>query len=133
MENPFTHSRVVTGESFCNRQQELKDLTYYVQYSQTVLLYSHRRTGKTSLIFELIGKLKKIRPVVRSIYIALYGTLDENDFIAAIFSALSQIESKLEKLLKLASGLNLSIVVDPLTGQPGVSVSISRSERPKYL
>ena len=76
MENPFTHSRVVTGESFCNRQQELKDLTYYVKNNQTVLLYSHRRTGKTSLIFELMGKLKKLRPVVRSIYIDLYGTLD---------------------------------------------------------
>ncbi|MGD9056997.1 MAG: hypothetical protein PVJ41_14330 [Desulfobacterales bacterium] len=133
MENPFTHSRVATGKSFCNRQQELKDLTYYVKNNQTVLLYSHRRTGKTSLIFELMGKLKKMRPVVRSIYIDLYGTLDENDFIATIFSALSQIESKLEKLLKLASGLKLSIVVDPLTGQPSASVSISRSERPKYL
>ena len=31
MDNPFTHSRVVTGESFCNRQQELRDLAYYVQ------------------------------------------------------------------------------------------------------
>ena len=62
MDNPFTHSRVVTGESFCNRRQEIKDLTYYVQNNQTVLLYSHRRTGKTSLIFELMGKLKKMRP-----------------------------------------------------------------------
>jgi AAA+ ATPase superfamily predicted ATPase len=50
MDNPF-----VTGESFCNRQQEIKDLTYYVQNNQTVLLYSHRRTGKTSLIFELMN------------------------------------------------------------------------------
>ena len=133
MDNPFTHSRVVTGEAFCNRQQELKDLTYYVQNNQTVLIYSHRRTGKTSLIFELMGKIKKRRPIVRSIYIDLYGTLDENDFIAAIFSALSQIESKLEKLLKLAAGLRLSVVVDPITGQPTVSVSINRAERPKYL
>lgn len=133
MDNPFTHSRVVTGDSFCNRRQELKDLTYYVQNNQTVLIYSHRRTGKTSLIFELMGKLKKMRPIVRSIYIDLYGTLDENDFIAVIFSAMSQIESKLEKLLKLAAGLKLSAVVDPITGQPTVSVSISRSERPIYL
>ena len=133
MDNPFTHSRVVTGDAFCNRQQELKDLSYYAQNNQTVLIYSHRRTGKTSLIFELMGKLKKMRPIVRSIYIDLYGTLDENDFIAAIFSAMSQIESKLEKLLKLATGLKLSVNVDPMTGQPTVSVSISRSERPKYL
>jgi AAA+ ATPase superfamily predicted ATPase len=55
MDNPFTHSRVVTGDAFCNRQQELKDLAYYVQNNQPVLIYSHRRTGKTSLIFELMG------------------------------------------------------------------------------
>ncbi len=46
---------------------------------------------------------------------------------------MSQIESKLEKLIKLAAGLKLSIVVDPMTGQPAVSVSINRSERPQYL
>ena len=38
MDNPFSHSRVATGESFWNRQQEIKDLTYYVQNNQTVLL-----------------------------------------------------------------------------------------------
>ena len=40
MDNPFTPSRVVTGESFCNRRKELKELSYYVQNNQTVLLYS---------------------------------------------------------------------------------------------
>jgi len=34
MDNPFTHSRIVTGESFCNRQQEIKDLAYWVQNNQ---------------------------------------------------------------------------------------------------
>ena len=133
MDNPFTHSGIVTGEAFCNRSQELKDLLYYVRNSQNVLLYSHRRTGKTSLIYELMGKLTKTRPKIRSVYIDLYGSIDENDFIAAIFSGLAQIESKLEKLLKLASGLKLSGNIDPMTGQPSVSVSMNRNERPKYL
>jgi AAA+ ATPase superfamily predicted ATPase len=133
MENPFTHSGIVTGEAFCNRRQDLKDLLYYVRNSQNVLLYSHRRTGKTSLIYELIGKLNITRPKIRSIYIDLYGSIDENDFIAAIFSGLAQIESKLEKLLKLASGLKLSGSIDAMTGQPSVSVSMGRNEGPKYL
>jgi len=57
MDNPFTPSSVVTGVSFCNRRKELKEHSYYVQNNQTVLLYSHRRTGKTSLIFELMRKI----------------------------------------------------------------------------
>ena len=70
MDNPFTPSRVVTGESFCNRRKELKELSYYVQNNQTVLLYSHRRTGKTSLIFELMGKLNE--------FIILWDSLTPN-------------------------------------------------------
>jgi AAA+ ATPase superfamily predicted ATPase len=110
MDTPFTPSKGVTGQSFCNRRKEIEELSYYVQNNQTVLLYSHRRRGKTSLIFELMDKLKR-RPAIRSIYIDLYGTVDENDFIATTFSALSQIESKFEKLLKLTAGLKLSLVV----------------------
>lgn len=133
MENPFSHSGIVTGEAFCNRDQEIKDLTYLARHSQNVLLYSHRRTGKTSLIHQLMLKLKKQRPAIKSVYIDLYGSIDEKDFIEAVFTGLAQIESKIDKLLKLASGLKLSSSVDPQTGQPSISVSISPNDRPKYL
>jgi AAA+ ATPase superfamily predicted ATPase len=133
MENPFSHSGIVTGEAFCNRAQEIKDLSYLVNHSQNVLLFSHRRMGKTSLIHQLMLKLKKQRPVIQSVYVDLYGSIDEKDFIEAVLTGLAQIESKIEKLLKLASGLKLSSSVDPWTGQPSISVSISPNDRPKYL
>jgi AAA+ ATPase superfamily predicted ATPase len=133
MKNPFSHSGIVTGEAFCNRVQEIKDLSYLVNHSQNILLYSHRRMGKTSLIHQLILKLKKQRPAIQSVYVDLYGSIDEKDFIEAVFTGLAQIESKVEKLLKLASGLRLSSSIDPLTGQPSVSVSMSPKDRPRYL
>ena len=88
MENPFSYSDYVTGEAFCNRAKEQKDLIYYAQNSQNVLLYSHRRMGKTSLLHQVIRKLKKAKPAVKSVYIDLYGSLDENDFIDAILTGL---------------------------------------------
>lgn len=132
-ENPFSYSDLVTGEAFCNRKQEQKDLIYYAQNSQNVLLFSNRRMGKTSLIHQVIQRLKKTRPKIRSIYIDLYGTLDEKDFIVAVFNGFTQIESRLERVLKLAAGLKVSGTLDPITGQPSVSVTIDPTERPLYL
>ncbi len=133
MDNPFSHSGVVTGEAFCNRQQELKDLIYHAKHSQNVLLYSHRRMGKTSLVYQVMQKLEGQRPKIKSVYIDLYGSVDAKDFIEAIFSGLAQIETRLDKLLKLVSGLKLSGSVDPITGQPTVSVSLEPPDRPNYL
>ncbi|MGD8835072.1 MAG: AAA family ATPase, partial [Desulfobacteraceae bacterium] len=133
MDNPFSHSGVVTGEAFCNRKQELKELIYHAKNSQNILLYSHRRMGKTSLVHQVMRKLERQRPRIRPIYIDLYGSIDVKDFIEAIFSGLAQIETKIDKLLKLVSGLKLSGSVDPMTGQPSVSVSLEPSDKPNYL
>jgi AAA+ ATPase superfamily predicted ATPase len=133
MENPFSYSEYVTGEAFCNRGAEQKDLVYYAQNSQNVLIFSHRRMGKTSLVHQVIHRLKKSKPKVNSVYIDLYGTLDENDFIDAILTGLTQIESKLERLLKQMAGLKVTGGIDPLTNLPTLSASIKPREKPEYL
>ncbi len=133
MENPFSYSEYVTGEAFCNRGAEQKDLIYYAQNSQNVLIYSHRRMGKTSLVHQVIHRLKKAKPKINSVYIDLYGTLDENDFIDAILTGLTQIESKLERILKQMAGLKVTGSIDPLTNLPTLSASIKPREKPEYL
>jgi AAA+ ATPase superfamily predicted ATPase len=133
MENPFSYSDYVTGEAFCNRAKEQKDLIYYAQNSQNVLVYSHRRMGKTSLVHQVIHQLKKAKPTVKSVYIDLYGSLDENNFIDAILTGLTQIESKLERLLKQMAGLKVAGSIDPVTNLPTLSASIKPREKPEYL
>lgn len=133
MKNPFSYSDYVTGEAFCNRAQEQRDLIYYAQNSQNVLVYSHRRMGKTSLVHQVMHQLKKARPTVKSVYIDLYGSLDENNFIDAILTGLTQIESKLERLLKQMSGLRVGGSIDPVTNLPTLSASIKPREKPEYL
>lgn len=133
MKNPFSYSDYVTGEAFCNRVKEQKDLIYYAKNSQNVLLYSHRRMGKTSLIKQVIKRLQRSKPKVSCVYIDLFGTLDENDFIDAVLSGIAQIENRLERFLKKLAGLKVSVGADPVTGLPSLSASIKPLERPEYL
>ncbi len=133
MKNPFSYSDYVTGEAFCNRAKEQTDLIYYAQNSQNVLVYSHRRMGKTSLVHQVIHRLKKAKPTVKSVYIDLYGSLDENNFIDAILSGLAQIETKLERLLSQMAGLKITGSIDPVTNLPTLSASIRPREKPEYL
>jgi hypothetical protein len=89
--------------------------------------------GKTSLLHEVIQRLKKKEPKINSVYIDLYGTLDENDFINSILTSLTQIESKLERILKSLPGLKVTGSFDPITGLPTLSASIKPRETPQYL
>lgn len=115
--NPFTYTQTVTGESFCNRQKEQQELRRYMQASQNVLLYSHRRHGKTSLIQQVFESFNNSRPKVDTMLVNLYGTLTERDFIEAVFKGIGQIESKTDRLMKLAGGFFKSIrySYDPVT------------------
>ena len=127
MKNPFSYTAIVRGDAFCNRQTEQTQLLKFIKGSQNVLLYSHRRYGKSSLIYKLFNRLERRRPKIDTLYVELYGTLSEKDFVAAILASLNQIESKLEKLVKLVQGairsIKLGMSIDPVTGSPGITVS----------
>ena len=127
MQNPFSYTGIVRGEAFCDRETEQTELLKFIKGSQNVLLYSHRRYGKSSLIYKLFTRLQRQRPPINALYVELYGTLSEKDFVTAILASLNQIESKLEKLVKLVRGairsVKLGMSIDPITGSPGVSVS----------
>ncbi len=68
MDNPFSFSGVVDDPAFCNRQREQKELKRLIKGSQNVLLYSHRRYGKSSLILKLYKSLKAITTVYKDLY-----------------------------------------------------------------
>lgn len=137
MQNPFSYAGIVTGEAFCDRKREQKALLTFIKASQNVLLYSHRRYGKSSLIFKLFEALKRQRPKIDAIYVELYGTTSEKDFVSAVLASLSQIEPRLEKLVKLVAkavqSLKLAISIDPDTGAPRLSVSFGTGYEEQLL
>ncbi|MBW2165151.1 MAG: ATP-binding protein [Deltaproteobacteria bacterium] len=127
MKNPFAYSNYVIGESFCNRKKELSELLRYIKGSQNVLLYSHRRYGKSSLIRQLFCDIKEKNLNIGTMHIELYGTISEKDFITRTFQALNQLESNFERLLKSVSSalknIKLNLSIDSSTGGTLVSPS----------
>jgi len=127
MNNPFAYSNYVTGDSFCNRKMELSELLKYIKNSQNVLLFSHRRYGKSSLIQQAFHKMKIKKLPVGAMYVELYGTISEKDFITRTFRSFNQLESNFEKLLKSLSktikNFKINLSIDPATGNTSVSPS----------
>ena len=127
MENPFAYSNYVIGESFCNRKKELSELLGYIKGSQNVLLYSHRRYGKSSLIRQVFSETKEKNLNIGAMHVELYGTISEKDFITRTFQCLNQLESNFERLLKSVSkalkNIKLNLSIDSVTGGTSVSPS----------
>ena len=79
MKNPFAYGKEVSGENFCNRKEEIKELSQDVNNSQNVIIFSQRRFGKTSLIKEVLRRCKAKGVIV--VYVDLYSVLTEEDFV----------------------------------------------------
>lgn len=121
MENPFHFTGIASAPSFCNRAKECSDLTHYIRNSQNVLLYSHRRFGKTSLLHKVLGELDGITPY----YIDLYGTTTVEEFITSVVQALTRTLSPIERtmawLREKLTRLTFQFSLDPVNGLPVVS------------
>ena len=126
MENPFAYSNYVTGNSFCNRRKERSELINYIKGSQNVLLYSHRRYGKSSLIRQVFfHDVIDNKFNVGTMHVELYGTISEKDFITRTFHGLNQLESSLERRLKsignALKNIKLNLSIDSETGETSIS------------
>ena len=99
----------------------------FIKASQNILLYSHRRTGKSSLIKQVFQNIKKQKLDIGTVYIDLYGTTSEKEFITRAFQQLSALESNTDKLLGLLKSsinkLSFQISIDPATNSPVIAPS----------
>ena len=59
MANPFSIGHILPGEPFCDRKRELEDLKTHARNSSSVVLFSPRRYGKTSLVKRVMTDMEK--------------------------------------------------------------------------
>lgn len=107
--NPFVYGKVARGECFADREREIAELSSDILSGQNVILFSPRRYGKTSLILEVLDRVRA--QGVLAVYLDLFKVVSEEDFVAAyakeiarlcgggIRAALNRIRSLLPRLI----------------------------------
>jgi len=133
MKNPFQSTGIVKEPAFCNREREQRDLKKYIESSQNILLYSHRRYGKTSLIFKVFSELNG----VKSVYIDLFGTTTIDDFLKNFLRGISVLETRGSRLNRIVretlSSMGVNITLDTLTGSPTITPFAHTREKDRAL
>ena len=127
MTNPFRFGQVVSGELFCNRKSEIKQITQNLAGGQSIVLYSRRRYGKTSLISAASGAIKE-RKVLFG-YADLFSCNSTEKVLMAVARAaakaivddLKSIEKFLKSTAQFFNRIRFSVKID--TDETG-SISI---------
>jgi len=130
--NPFKYGRVVSKDDFCQRPALVKQLTGFIRSGQNVVLQGERRMGKTSLLCETVRQLKQYR----MLYVDLLEIKTVDDLCKRMVKALISMEQQaglLERILKSLAQLRPVVSLDPLTGQPSVSLDAGIRLRPDSL
>ena len=87
MKNPFIYGETVSGDNFCDRVPEMKELVSDIKNGQNVIIFSPRRYGKTSLIKQALRKVKA--QGILTFYIDLYPAINKGKFIEIYAGAIS--------------------------------------------
>jgi len=133
MENPFKYGEVVSGENFCNREKELKEIKRAIINGYSFWMYSPRRFGKSSLILKAFDELNENN--ITTVYFDMYK-LETLDSFAREYSALLAkelfdwkigIKKLTPKIGKYFQNLYPKISFDSY-GNPSVSLEIQKIE-----
>ena len=130
--NPFVYGEKVSGENFCNREQEINELTSEISSGQNIMLYSPRRYGKTSLMSIVLSKVEEKGLI--PLYIDLFPVMSNEDFVRislkSISLALSRTSKHLLKKVKtffkrISPSLFLTVSED---GTPSIGINFGKAE-----
>ncbi len=119
--NPFKYGQVVSAEDFCPRPDLMKQVLEFIKSGQNIVLEGERRTGKTSLIYEAVRRNKK----QSILYVDLLEIKDVDDLCKRMVKAIISFEKEagfLEKIFRALTQLRPTISVEPLTGEPSISL-----------
>lgn len=132
MANPFSFGRIVTGDEFVDREKEIAEILRDIRSGVNVVLYSHRRMGKSSLLAEI---MRRHRRDLVFVYVDLYGITSMTKMVEAFMSALvSSSYGSLKKTMHGVAGIlrgsRLRLVVNE-SGEPGVEFAVSEPSVPE--
>ncbi len=129
---PFRYGCVVSGENFCPRPEQERQLQEFAASRQNLVIQGERRMGKTSLVKRAIGSMRGMR----LIYIDLYYIKTLSDFCARVMKGVAKASDNLpflKKAVQFAFRLRPVIAVDPRDGSTTISVDSRAAGEPDSL
>lgn len=117
--SPFTFGKVVTGESFINREVEKNRIRTNIMSRNNTVIISSRRWGKSSLIRQVATDIETDK--IRFVFLDVYNIRTEEDFFSAYSREILKVSiTKKEEIFSIAKKFFKRIVpvfsfqVDPL-------------------
>jgi len=115
MENPFQYGKVVSDPSFTDRRQELREMLAEIQSLHSLVLYSPRRYGKTSLLCKVAEQARDLG--YKTIFIDFFRVNSRAAFVEIYArEILGQYRKSwrtiLKKMASLASGIRPKVSLD---------------------
>lgn len=131
MNNPFIYGEIVKGEDFADRMDEVKELTRDLKDCEKIFLISPRRYGKTSLIINVLTKLRKSE--VYPVYIDLYKVTSLHKLLELYSREIGlAVTTKLERAIRfikdILPGLRPKVTIDP-EGNASIGIDYVSSKR----
>ena len=130
--NPFRYGEVVTKSDFCARPELIKRLRSHLEAGHNSVILGERRTGKTSLIFESVRRLRGLR----LLYAQFWAVKSVEDVAVRLLRGITSMRARkswLEKIGRTLSHLRPTIEFDPASGQPSVTLAPGTKLTPSGL
>ena len=130
--NPFRYGQVVSNLHYCHRPDLEKKLQEKLLSGQNTYIEGERRTGKTSLIFRTVERLKS-RWIV---YIDLLEVKTVEDIHKRVLNGMAKSTDSrnlLHNLIRNVSALRPIVSFDPISATPSVSIDSAVKLQPDSL
>ncbi len=134
MNNPFRYGIAVDEPYFIDREQEIKDFSRWLKTGQSLVVYSPRRYGKTSLMLKILKNLRK--EGYNTVYIDFFKVSSRRRFAEMYYNEIIQQMPSWEKALRKISGLSKKVrpvISLDSQGLPSVSVKFEDSSENEDL
>lgn len=131
--NPFIYQGYESPTYFCDREVETKTLLSHLKNGRNVTLISPRRIGKTGLIKNTFYHLERDEKDAVCLYLDIFATKNLHDFVEqfggmVINDIVRKNASFIDKTISFFSALRPVLSMDPLTGEPSVSITVEPTQ-----
>lgn len=132
----FLIDQAIEEENFCNFESEREALRRHIKQKNHIVLYGPRNFGKTSLVKNIIGKeFKQTHPESFVFFADLIEVRSMEMLVSRLRAAFENsfrhsfpAKNLIQKTKRLLSALRPEINIDPLTGQPSLSITLSEQK-----